>query len=59
MVSLLALLMPEGLIQILTSYLFLLQDSATLLAEIVNSCTKATAPPSEVWEKLLHKEGRK
>ncbi|KAL9971826.1 hypothetical protein ACROYT_G018037 [Oculina patagonica] len=31
------------------------KDSATLLAEIVNSCTKATAPPSEVWEKLLHK----
>lgn len=32
------------------------KDSATLLAEVVNSCTKATVPPSEVWEKLLHKE---
>lgn len=35
------------------------KDSATLLAEIVNSCTKATAPPSEVWEKLLHKDAHK
>ncbi|XP_020604138.1 uncharacterized protein LOC110043070 isoform X2 [Orbicella faveolata] len=35
------------------------KDSATLLAEIVNSCTKATVPPSEVWEILLHKEENK
>ncbi|KAJ7371832.1 hypothetical protein OS493_023174 [Desmophyllum pertusum] len=34
------------------------KDSATLLAKIVNSCTKASAPPSEVWERLLHKEDK-
>jgi len=31
------------------------KDSVTLLAEIVTSCTKATVPASEVWEKLLHR----
>lgn len=34
------------------------KDSATLLAEIVNSCTKPSDSPSEVWEKVLCK-GRK
>lgn len=29
------------------------KDSATLLAEIVNSCTKPSESPAEVWEKLL------
>ncbi|XP_073253126.1 uncharacterized protein [Porites lutea] len=31
------------------------KDSATLIADIVNSCTKTTVPASEVWEKLLCK----
>ena len=38
-----------------TKFILFLQDSATLLAEIVTSCTKATVPASEVWEKLLHR----
>jgi len=36
-------------------FILFLQDSVTLLAEIVTSCTKATVPASEVWEKLLHR----
>lgn len=36
-----------------SNFVFLLQDSATLLAEIVNSCTKPSESPAEVWEKLL------
>ncbi|CAH3030705.1 unnamed protein product [Porites evermanni] len=40
--------------QIILSYLCL-QDSATLIADIVNSCTKTTVPASEVWEKFLCK----
>lgn len=35
------------------------KDSATLIAEIVNSCTKATAPANEVWQKFLNTGGDK